>query len=190
MNDCLLPYLQCVLISHIYFKRWALVVNLLSLLLQDLNKIALVSIFFGTRFLVAQPPDMKAGVVKQYSDVNVTFCIIFATASFGMGVNYSGIHQIINIVVTRIMYSRNKESRSLWKACTYLSILLYIHESNKEVLEHLIKTKSRQIFFFFFLHNYEYTDLMLNVCAENPILWKVCRELYSLRKTVLVNYVI
>ena len=77
-----------------------LVVNSLSPPLQLISLLVIM-------FLGYTPPD-KAKIVRQYSDVNTPLLIIFAKSSLGVDCSsIQGIHSI-----TRIIYSRNWESRS------------------------------------------------------------------------------
>ena len=68
----------------------------------DLNMFALVNVFLG-----CTPPDIEAKIVRQCSDVNVPLCIIYYII-FGR-VDCSGVQQV---GITRIIYSRNRESGS------------------------------------------------------------------------------
>ena len=69
----------------------------------DLNKFIFVNMFLG-----CTPPDIKAKIVRQKASLR----IIFVMSSFGMGVDCSGIQQVIHIGVTTTIYSRNRERRS------------------------------------------------------------------------------
>ena len=53
-----------------------------------------------------------AEIVRQYTDVNAPLCIIFATLSFGLEMDCSGVQQVIHRGETIIIYSRKKESKS------------------------------------------------------------------------------
>ena len=64
----------------------------------DLNKSVLVNMFLGCTLT-----DIKAEIMRQYSDVNASLRIIFAMSSFGMAVDCSGVHQVIHVGVTRII---------------------------------------------------------------------------------------
>ena len=59
----------------------------------DLNKFALVYMFHG-----GTPPEVKAKIMKQCSELKAQLCFIFATSSFGIGVGCSSVQQVIYIV--------------------------------------------------------------------------------------------
>ena len=84
---------------------------------------------FSQHIFGCTPPDIRAEIVWQYSDVKAPLCIIFATSSFGMGVDCSGIHQVIHNGVTRT-WRAGHDGKS--------ALALPLHESNKEFLEYHI----------------------------------------------------
>ena len=61
-------------------------------LADELNKFALVNMFLG-----CTPSNVKTEIIKQYGDNSVPHRIIFATSSFGMGVDCSGVQKIIHV---------------------------------------------------------------------------------------------
>jgi len=62
----------------------------LSTLASDLYKFSLINMFLG-----CTPSDVKAEMVKQCGDNYAQLRIIFATPLFGMGVDCSGVWQIM-----------------------------------------------------------------------------------------------
>ena len=63
-------------------------------LASELNKSALVNMFLG-----CTPSDVKTEIVKQCGDNSAPLRILFATSSFGMGVDCSGVRQKIHMGV-------------------------------------------------------------------------------------------
>ena len=82
-------------------------------LADEINKFALVNMFLG-----CTPSNVKTEIIKQYGDNSAPLRIIFATSSFGMGVDCSGVRQIIHVGVPddTEAYTGNWKSRKRWEA--------------------------------------------------------------------------
>ena len=70
----------------------------------DLNMFALVNVFLG-----CPPPDIEAKIVRQCSDVNVPL-VSFTTSSLDGWIVL--VYNKLHTGITRIIYSRKRESRS------------------------------------------------------------------------------
>ena len=141
-------------------------------LADELNKFALVNMFLG-----CTPSNVKTEIIKQYGDNSAPLRIIFATSSFGMGVDCSGVRQIIHVGVPddteAYIQGTGRAGRDGKPA---LALLLEHGRSNKyadkEILDYQKnKTICRRDFLFRDIDGYKHNDLGVkclccDICAE------------------------
>lgn len=139
---------------------------------RELNKYGLVNMFLG-----CTPANVKSEIVRQYTDVGAPLRIIFATSSFGMGVDCSDVQQVIHVGITDDTESYIQGTgRAGRDGKPALALLLRHRSSNrfgdKEVLEYQNnKTLCRRDFLFRDVNGYEHIDLGVkclccDICAE------------------------
>ena len=130
-------------------------------------------------FLGCTPANVKTEIIRQYSDSSAPLRLIFATSSFGMGVDCSDVQQVIHLGVTddteAYIQGTGRAGRDGKPA---FALLLEDGRSNrfadKEMLEYQNnKTVCRRDILFRDVSNYKHIDLGVR-CLCCDICAKIC----------------